>query len=243
MFRNSTFAIVCFALISAAMVTLWAGAMSGGPASYVLLGGCVFGGMAVVYGLDLLDAVVWRARRLGAGVFVRQQADGAILTICQYTPLAIGAYSVFIAGIVTVVAWTAAFAAWRTLPPPGLQWGLVAAAVLPGPVAYAWCRYRRRAGASDLIIDGAMRTVWIPPGPNRKQGVSLSIAEVTDVDVVVWEHEVRTQYGTTMVYTYVPTVVYRAQLGAWKNAHLVEWRDQGKAEALAKWLRREFGVG
>lgn len=105
MFRNSTFAIVCFALISAAMVTLWAGAMSGGPASYVLLGGCVFGGMAVVYGLDLLDAVVWRARRLGAGVFVRQQADGAILTICQYTPLAIGAYSVFIAGILTVVAW------------------------------------------------------------------------------------------------------------------------------------------
>ena len=243
MFRNSAFAIIFFTAIGLGMFVLWASTASSLPTSYALLGGCMFGGVALVYGIDLVDAVLWRARRLGAGVFVRPQADGAILTICQYTPLAIGAYSVFIAGIVTVVAWTAAFAAWRTLPPPGLQWGLVAAAVLPGPVAYAWSRYRHRAGANDLIIDGAMRTVWLPPGPSRKQGISLSIAEVTDVDVVVWEQEVRHQYGSTTVYSYVPTVVYRSQLGAWKNAHLVEWRDQGKAEALAKWLSRELGVG
>ena len=145
--------------------------------------------------------------------------------------------------MIALVVWAVVALATRSLLGSWVEWSLVSLTITSGVATYGWRRYWRGRGANDLIIDGAMRTVWLPPGPNRKQGVSLGIAEIADVDVVVWEQEVRHQYGSTTVYSYVPTVVYRAQLGAWKNAHLVEWRDQGKAEALAKWLRRELGVG
>lgn len=243
MFRNSIIAIVIFAAAGLGLLALWAGTARNFPTSYAMLTGFMFGGVALVVGLDLADAVLWRARRLGAGVFIRPQADGYILTICRYTPLAYAAFAVFASGMLAVVAYTIAALVTRSLPGRWLEWSLVSLTVVSGLAVYAWHRYWRQRGANDLIIDGAMRTVLLPPGPNRKEAISLGMAEITDVDVIVWEQEVRHQYGSTTVYSYVPTVVYRSQLGAWKNAHLVEWRDQGKAEALAKWLRRELGVG
>ena len=82
-----------------------------------------------------------------------------------------------------------------------------------------------------------MGTLTLPPGPARARMVSIPLADIEDVEVVTWERPVHTEYGTVMTYGHVPTVTYRPALGAWRTAHIVEWRDEGKAEALARWLR------
>ena len=95
MFRNSAFAIAFFAAVGLGMMVLWVCSARSFPTSYAMLTGCLFGGVALVFGVDLMDAVLWRARRLGAGVFIRPQAEGCVLTICRHTPLAWGAFAVF----------------------------------------------------------------------------------------------------------------------------------------------------
>lgn len=247
-FRNSLFSIPFFAIASTLLFVLWWRAVSSFPVAsvpvtFALLGACMFGGTALVYGLDLLDAIWWRSQRLAAGVVVRPQAEGCVLTIAQYSPLAWAGVAVWGSGTVGVLVWVVITAIARPNQPAWWVQFVVCGIVLAtGPTTYLLCRIGRSKGKRDLIIDRAMRTVWCPPGPARERGLSIGLAELTDVDVVVWEHVVQTRYGTTTVYTYVPTIVYRSQLGAWKTAHLVEWRDQGKAEALARWLRKELDV-
>lgn len=209
-----------------------------GPLFAICIGAAMFAGMALVFVTDAVDAIVWRGRRLAAGVVVRPQDRGAILHIPAYPSVAIGGFAVFLAAMIVCSAWLIAmvnrgdpfFPAWYGVV-------AVAAVLIPGPVAVFYECHLARSGRRDLIVDEAMKNLLLPPGPNRRGPCSIPLASIEDVDVVTWEHPVQTQHGTTTVYTYVPTVVYRSELGGWRNQHILEWRDSGKAHTLAKWLR------
>jgi hypothetical protein len=113
-----------------------------------------------------------------------------------------------------------------------------AAVLAPGLVAYAWKRYALVRGRRDLVIDLRADRISVPRGPARQGPLELRLGAVRDVEIVTWDHPAHTQYGTVTTYTFVPTIVYRSEGGGWRNCHLVEWRDEDKALALARWLRK-----
>jgi hypothetical protein len=203
------------------------------------LGWAMFFGMGLVFAADAVDAVIWRARRLAAGVTTHRRPFGWLVRVPSMHPSAFGAGFGSIASMIVIVAFLFRSAAIGQPLISGGEASLwLVAVIVPGIVGYAWKRYALVRGRRDLVIDLIGGRLVAPRGPARARAIVIPLAAIRDVDIVTWDHTSQTQYGAVTTYTFVPTIVYRSDGGGWRNCHLVEWRDEDKALALARWLRR-----
>ena len=105
-----------------------------------------------------------------------------------------------------------------------------------GLAVYLRQRQKMNSGIDDLIINEAARTLELPLTFNRKERVTVNVANIKSLFVDKIEH--RSNKGG-ISYTYAPTLYLPGAEPAAQK--LADWSDKLKADEFAEWLRKQIG--
>ena len=122
-------------------------------------------------------------------------------------------------------------------PPLAMAIGVIVMIFLAGLGAYLWQWQKINSGIDDLVIDLSSHTLALPQVLDRKEPVTVNMADVAIVTI-----EKITHYGNKggVSYTYAPTLCLRGP--AAHTEKLADWSDQLKAKDFAEWLSGQLKV-
>jgi len=122
-------------------------------------------------------------------------------------------------------------------PSVGLVLAVIVVIYLAGVGVYLWQRQKISSGIDDLILNEAARTLDLPQMFERKQRVTVGIADIESLTVEKIEH---CSSKGAISYTYATTLRLRGtEPGEQK---LADWSDKVKADDFAEWLRKQLGL-
>jgi hypothetical protein len=105
-----------------------------------------------------------------------------------------------------------------------------------GLAVYLWQWRKINSGIDDLIVNGPSQTLELPLTFDRKERVTVNVANIKSLFVDKIEH--RGSKGG-ISYTYAPTLYLPGAEPATQK--LADWSDKLKADEFAEWLRKQIG--
>ena len=178
------------------------------------------------------------ARPPAGGVPILHRGMMTIARLPRILPLAAAGASALLISVVSIFVFVFAMDMNPSMEHVWIVWVLI---LVAAPTVYLWRVFVVGSGAKDLVIDKHRQVMSLPHTWGRQTDVKVRFDQVQDVRVQHIFHPVGSR-GSSGIYTYAPTLVWRDDRRPTAEEKLADWNDEARARSFVNWLREQIGM-